>query len=56
MSEPKTDRYVTLGDIAAELRIMKAEGMTRGAVLYAVDKVFWEQDTAALALILRGTK
>lgn len=35
--------YETPGDIAAELEKMKADGMTRPSVLYAVDKVFWEE-------------
>lgn len=35
-------RYSTLGDIAAELEAMKADGMARDSVLYAVARVFWE--------------
>jgi len=45
VSDEKT--YVTLGDIADELRMMKAQGMTREAVLYALDRVFWERDFKA---------
>lgn len=34
--------YVTLGHIAAELRRMQRDGMTREAVEYAMDRVFME--------------
>lgn len=33
----------TLGDIAKELTRMKAGGMTRGSVLYVVDRVWFEE-------------
>jgi len=36
--------YETLGDIAAELAEMKAQGMTRQSVIYALDRVFWEDE------------
>ena len=36
--------YETLGDIAAALTEMKAQGMTRQSVIYALDRVFWEDE------------
>ena len=36
--------YETLGDIAAALAEMKAQGMTRQSVIYALDRVFWEDE------------
>lgn len=37
-----TREYKTLGDIAEELKVMKAQGVTRGAILYALGRVYWE--------------
>lgn len=36
-------KYVTLGDMAEECRIMKDQGMTRGAMQYVMDQVWWEE-------------
>ena len=36
--------YETLGDIAAALTEMKAQGMTRQSVTYALNRVFWEDE------------
>lgn len=38
-------RYETLGDIAEELRVMKAQDVTRGSILYALGQVYWEVET-----------
>jgi phage anti-repressor protein len=38
--EHSTSKYVTLGDIAKELRIMQEQGMTREGILYALDRVY----------------
>ncbi len=35
--------YATLGDIAEELRKMRADGMTRSSVEYALEQVYWDQ-------------
>jgi hypothetical protein len=32
--------YTTLGEVAAELRRMKADGVTRESLLYALDRVY----------------
>lgn len=37
-------QYITLGHIAAELRRMQRDGMTREAINYAMDRVFIEED------------
>lgn len=34
----------TLGVIAKKLRKMKGRGVTRGAVLFVVDQVWWERE------------
>lgn len=36
-------KYTTLGDVAEELWKMKAEGMTRTSVEYAMGQVYWEE-------------
>lgn len=43
MAERKV--YATLGDIAAELSAMKLDGMTREAIIYALDRVFWKTES-----------
>ena len=40
--EPTGPKYRTLGDIAGELEKMKADGITRSSVMYALNRVFWE--------------
>lgn len=35
--------YKTLGDIAQELEKMREDGMTLGAVKYALGKVYWQE-------------
>lgn len=39
-----TRSYVTLGDIADELRVMRQNGMTLASVLYAADRVWPEEE------------
>lgn len=34
----------TLGDIAEDLRAMKAGGMTRGALIYVVNRVWYDTE------------
>ena len=47
-SQPSAPAAVpTLGDIAEILEELKAQGVTRSAVEYAVQKVFWEQEGEA---------
>lgn len=35
--------YATLGEIAEELKRMRADGMTRSSVEYALEQVYWDQ-------------
>jgi hypothetical protein len=35
---------ITLGEIAVTLRELKDQGVTRGSILYVVDRVWWEDD------------
>lgn len=43
VEEGGTGEFQTLGDIARELHKMRGDGMTREAVQYAMDRVYWEE-------------
>ena len=36
-------KYTTLGDIAKELEVMRADGMTHQSIAYCIDRVFGEE-------------
>lgn len=40
---PQRPAYKTLGDVAAEIRRMRADGVTVGSVEYAMSRVFAEE-------------
>ena len=42
MADREATEAPTLGDIAKILSELKAQGVTRPAVEYAIEKVFWE--------------
>lgn len=48
-------KYETLGDIAGEIRVMKADGMTLESVRYAIERIFGEE-IAAMARAERAVE
>lgn len=41
---PEVTAESTLGDLAAHLKAWRAAGMTRGSIIYALDRVFWDAE------------
>lgn len=38
-----TRKYDTLGDVAEELKVMLADGVSLGSIEYALDRVYWKE-------------
>lgn len=50
------DDAPTLGEIAEQLRVLKAQGVTHASIMYALSRVYEEEITAAQQALARLRK